>query len=694
MRDIIDLMKRNAKNRKRFSSYLLIFLVVLSSILGFSIQAFSKDNDALSNIDISGPYESTIIYSSDGAVLGTIHAGQKRISVPLSQISPYLIKAVIASEDSDFFNHRGISVKAILRAGIANILHGRIAQGGSTITQQLARTLFLTNKKTVFRKVSEMYYALELEKKYTKEEILEMYLNQVYWGHNTYGADTASQTYFGKHASALTLGESAMLAGILGAPEIYSPYKNFDLAIRRRASVLEKMLRLGMVSKNDVDSANNEKVTLSMAKINKYKFIAPYFTNYVINQLVEKYGRDAVYKGGLRIYTTLSLTAQKYAENAVSTFLTKEGKKFNFSQAALVAIDPKTGSILAMIGGGDVDKSEFNRAVQAKRSPGSSFKPFVYTTALEKRISPGEIVYDSPTVFDVFADKEHPDGKWSPKNFDRKFRGPVTYQYALENSLNIPAIKLLQAVGAENAIDVAKRMGITSKLEPSLSLTLGTNDVSLLEMTSAFGVFANGGVRAEPISIIKVTGKDGKILEESRLVTTRVLDANVAGVMVEMMKGVITSGTGRRANIGRSAAAKTGTSDNFKDAWFVGFIPQIVAGVWVGNDNNSPMKGVAEVAVCPRMWKMFMDSMIKDIPVEDFPKPGDTVNVKICTVSGLLPGEYCPKNKIKWSVFWSGKEPKSFCTLSHGVNVAPEEEETTDENTEETGENDFKEESF
>ena len=609
--------------------------------------------------------ESTIIYSADGIVLGTIHAGEKRISVPASQISPYLIKAVIASEDNDFFNHKGISLRSMIRATIANLSSGKVVQGGSTITQQLARTLFLSTEKTLRRKVNEAYYAIELERRYTKEEILEMYLNQVYWGHNTYGADAAAQMYFGKHASDLTLSESAMMAGLLGAPELYSPYKNFALAASRRDSVIDKMLRLGMINEKEARSAKSEKISITMGKINKYKFNAPYFTNFVINQLVQKYGRDIVYKGGLRAYTTLLMPVQKNAEESINKFASEEGKKYNFSQAALVAIDPNNGYILAMVGGTDFDKSEFNRAAQAKRSPGSSFKPFIYAAAMEKRISPGETLLDAPVTFDVFPTEDHPDGKWRPKNFDKKFNGNVTIQYALEHSLNIPAIKLLQKVGIDNAVNMARRMGIVSELSPTLSLALGTSDVSLLEMTSAFGVFAAGGEKSETLSILKVTDKNGKILEENRPSKTRVIDPDTVAMTVSMMKGVITSGTGVKANIGRPAAAKTGTSDNFKDAWFIGFVPQIVAGVWVGNDNNSPMKGVAEVGVCPRIWKDFMTKTLKNIPVQEFMRPNNAGSVQICVDSGMLKGPYCPAKKIRWGTFWPGKAPKRECA-THG----------------------------
>ncbi len=686
--------KKNNKNQEPLRYGIIAVAVTIAVISGFFVQVSANMPSLLG--DGSGiPFESTMIFSSDGSILGTIHGEENRVTVASNQISPHLIKAVIASEDSDFYNHRGISIKAIARAAFANLLNGRIAQGGSTITQQLARTMYLSTRKTFSRKISEAYLALELERKYTKDEILEMYLNQVYWGHNTYGAQAASQVFFGKHAKELTLGEAAMMAGVLGAPEIFSPYKHFDLAVKKRDIVLGKMRELGMISPAAMDKAMKEKVTLSMGQINKYKFNAPYFTTYVLNSLIDKYGRDIVYKGGLRVHTTLSSTVQRAAEAAVSQFISKEGAKYHFSQAALTAIDPKTGHILAMVGGYNFDKSEYNRVSQSKRSPGSSFKPFIYTAAMEKGISPGEIIKDSPTVFSVFADAQHPDGKWRPMNFDRKFRGNVTVRYALENSLNIPAIKLLQKVGIEDAIAVARKMGIKSDISPTLSMVLGTSDMNLLEMTSAYGTFATSGMRAEPMSIVKVTDRDGKVIEENKPVELQVLEPKIANIMIDMMKGVIKFGTGRHADIGRPCAAKTGTSDNFRDAWFIGYVPQMVAGVWVGNDDNTPMKGVAEVSVCPRIWKMFMTQALKDVVPMDFPPPEGVVNVKINLDNGLLAGAGCPARRTKWGTFWIGKEPTRYSL----PRVAPSSQESGSENTpadskETEDTNDFREETF
>jgi penicillin-binding protein 1A len=357
--------------------------------------------------------------------------------------------------------------------------------------------------------------------------------------------------------------------------------------------------------------------------------IAPYFISYVLQDLIDKYGEEVVYHGGLKVYTTLDTGLQAAAETVMSQFVSGEGKTYHFSQGALVSLDPRTGYIKALVGGANFLESKYNRVTQAERPPGSSFKPFVYTAAVEQGLYPGTVLQDVPTTFQVYPDKDNPDGTWQPQNFDNKFRGPVTMRYALEKSLNIPSIKLLEQVGIQNAINVARKMGIKSPLQPGLSLALGASEVNILEMTSAFGVFANAGIRVEPAAIVKIESRDGITLYEHRIEERRALDENVAAIMVDMMKGVLTRGTGYKGRLDRPAAAKTGTSQEFKDAWFVGFVPQLVTGVWVGNDNNTPMKGIAEVGVCPRIWKAYNQMVLAGQPVIDFPKP-----------EGLSPDDY------------------------------------------------------
>jgi penicillin-binding protein 1A len=411
---------------------------------------------------------------------------------------------------------------------------------------------------------------------------------------------------------------------------------------------------------------------LSTETPNKYKFVAPYFTTYVINRLIDKYGEYTVYNGGLRVYTTLDLNKQRVADEVVKKFLQEEGETYNFSQSALVSLDPRTGYIRAMVGGASFEASEFNRAWQSKRQPGSSFKPFIYTAAMEVGVSPGFVLEDSPATYEVPADEWNPEGKWEPKNFDEKYRGKVTVRQALEKSLNIPSVRLIDKIGVGNAVDVAKRMGIKSPLKRALGLTLGISEVTLIEMVSAYGVFANSGIRVESTPITKIEGPRGQLIYKHTIVEKRALNKNIAAVMVDLMQGVLLRGTGVRGNIDRPAGAKTGTTEEFKDAWFIGYVPQLVTGVWVGNDNNEPMEGVTEVAVTPRMWKAYMSNVLIDEPVIDFPKPEGLVEETICLDSSKLPNKYCPGDRIVKATFWWNDKPTEPCTYHPTTEALPD----------------------
>jgi penicillin-binding protein 1A len=637
------------RKRKTRSSKFLFFLVWLgiAGIVVFFLQIWFQ-LPAIEALNEYIPSESTLVYSADGKVLARFHREENRSVVPLSKISIYLQKAVIAAEDPRFYDHHGLDFWGIIRAAIKNFAYGRVVEGGSTITQQLARNLFLTKKKSLVRKLAEALIALKIEHHYTKEEILELYLNQVYLGHNAYGVESAANLYFGKTAAELDLAEAAMIAGLIRGPELYSPYRNFKGAKIRQVYVLNKMLEENYISEREAKLAAIETLSFSPRNLKSLGEIAPYFITYLLQDLIAKYGEEMVYHGGLRVYTTLDTAMQAKAEEVIQKFVSEEGPKYRFSQAALLSLDPRTGYIKAMVGGVDFAESKFNRATQAKRQPGSAFKPFVYAVAMEQGIPPWTILYDTKTTFKVWPNRWNPDGTWTPKNFDGKYRGPVTLRYALEKSLNIPSIKLLERVGIQNVIDLARRMGINSHLEPGLSLTLGASEVSLLEMTSAFGVFANGGIRVEPTAVVKIENRDGVIIYEHKIQEKRVLDENVAAQVVDLMKGVLTNGTGVRGGIDRPAAAKTGTSQDFKDAWFIGFVPQLVTGVWVGNDDNTPMHGVAEVAVCPRIWKAYNQAVLAREPVLDFPKPiwpkyEPPVEEEVLTVEGE---EVQPEEKL------------------------------------------------
>jgi penicillin-binding protein 1A len=614
------------------------------------------------------PAESTIFYAINGDEIARLHEEENRQIVPLSKISPYLIQCVLVTEDSRFYQHHGIDVSGIFRALFANLRYGRMQQGGSTITQQLARSLFLTRQKTISRKIAEAILALEIEKKYTKEEILALYLNNVYWGHNAYGVESAAKLYFGKPAQDLDLAEAALLTGLLKGPEIYSPYKNLAMAKKKQAYVLSRLVTSQIISPQTAEEAEREVFVFPQSRRAQFGHIAPYFVSYLLKSLTDKYGEKLIYEGGLKVYTTLDLNMQKAAEEIIATFIEKEGKTYNFSQAALVAIDPRTGYIKAMVGGADYSESKFNRVTQARRQPGSAFKPFIYTAAMEQGLSPGTIIIDEEKSWRVPISKWTPLGRWTPQNFDKKYHGAVTLRQALELSLNVPAVKLIEKVGVGKTLNVARRMGITSPLSPVLALALGASEVTLLEMTSAFGVFANSGVLVEPVAIIKITNRQGKELEHYRPIEKKALNPNIAAAMVDIMRGVLTRGTGYKGRITRDAAAKTGTTQDFKDAWFIGFVPQLSTGVWVGNDNNARMKGIAEVAVCPRIWKNFVQLALKDVPVQNFPAVQGMISVRICLDSGQRATEACPANCVKTLTFWKNRAPNESCQIHLKIN--------------------------
>ncbi|OGC36450.1 hypothetical protein A2311_03045 [candidate division WOR-1 bacterium RIFOXYB2_FULL_48_7] len=609
------------RKRRNFTKlFILILLAGIAALAGLTLQILIQ----LPSVDALNTYvpsESTILYTADGKILARFHQEENRQVVPLSKISPYFINAVVATEDPHFYEHHGLDLLGIVRATVKNFAYGRVVEGGSTITQQLAKNLFLTRRKTIARKLAEAILAMQIERRYTKEEILELYLNQVYLGHNCYGIESAANLYFSKHAAELDLAEAAMIAGLIRGPELYSPYRNFKGSKIRQIYVINRMLDHNLAKEEAAKHAAIETLDFSPKNLKRYGELAPYFVTYVLQELIDKYGEDAVYHGGLRVYTTLDSKMQAAAEEVVAKYIDSEGKKYNFSQVGLVSIDPRTGFIRAMVGGKDFFESKFNRVTQAKRPPGSSFKPFVYAAAIEQGIYPGTILDDVATTFRVGVNRWNPFGVWKPNNFDNKFRGQVTMRYALEMSLNIPSIKLLETVGIQNVISLAQRLGIKSKLEPGLSLALGASEVTIMEMTSAFGVLANNGIRIEPTAIKKIEGRDGITLYEHEVKEEQVLDPNVSAITVDMMRGVISRGTGFRANIGRPAAAKTGTSQDYKDAWFIGFVPQLVTGVWVGNDNNRPMRGIAEVAICPRIWRSYNSIVLAGQPMLDFPHP-------------------------------------------------------------------------
>lgn len=570
---------------------------------------------------IGRPASSSQIYDAQGRLITMVHAEENRIPVAITKIPRHLQEAFVAAEDVRFYQHGGVDLKAIGRAIWTNFSEGSVMEGGSTITQQLAKNALLTQDRTLKRKISEAFLALELERRYTKQEILEMYLNQIYFGEGAYGVQSAAILYFGKNVEDLTLGECALLAGLPRRPTEYSPFNSMKLAKERQETVLGQMVKYGFIEAPAADAAVRAPVKLAPRKKSSNSGgSASYFVDYVIQGLIEKYGADTVYKGGLKVYTSLDMDMQRAAEQALSRYLPTmfvDSNGIPQPQGALVAIDPQSGYIRAMVGGRGTD--EFNRAVLAERQPGSAFKPFVYLAALQAGISPDAVVEDRATSF----------GGYVPQNYDGKFRGLVTVRSALEQSLNVIAVRLVNHVGADKAVKLAQDMGISTLVtsgyvnDQTLAMSLGglTRGVTPLEITSAYGTLANRGVRAEPLAVLRVTDRNGVVIEENQPKTRSVVDEKSVSVLVDMMRGVILRGTGVGANIGRPAAGKTGTTNDYQDAWFIGFTPNMVAGVWLGCDNNQSLPRVTGGDLPAAIWRTFMLEGAAKLPAQDFPPP-------------------------------------------------------------------------
>ncbi|MDU6073642.1 MAG: penicillin-binding protein 1A [Veillonella parvula] len=564
---------------------LLFILIVAGGGCGFISATLSNLPD-VSNVR---PSASSQIYDVHGNLITTVHSTENRLPVPLKDVPKDLQNAFVATEDSRFYTHHGIDPIGILRAVWVNIVHSGVSEGGSTITQQLARNAFLSQDRTLKRKISEALLALKIEQHYTKDEILEMYMNQIYFGQGAYGVQSASHVYFGKDASELTLAQAALIAGL---PQSYITQEQADEA--RQAD-------LGLIAKQEQAHEKSN---------------ASYFINYVISQISEKYGDDAIYKDGLKIYTTLDMDAQNAAvaamQNLPNYYTDKNG--LSQPQGAIVAMNPHNGYIVAMVGGRGDDA--FNRATQAERQPGSTMKPFVYLAAIQSGKTPGSIVEDSPVTF----------GNWSPKNYENDYEGNITYRYALQHSRNVAAVKVADEVGMTKVINLAKEMGISTLTDQdyNLSTALGglTHGVTPLDMVQAYGVLANGGIKVQPTAILKIVDRNGQVVEENSIQEKRVIDEKDAAIMTNMLESVINGGTGGNAAIGRPAAGKTGTTDDSKDAWFIGYTPDLVAAVWIGDDyGTETLHGITGGSTPAVMWGQFMANALANTPASDFPVP-------------------------------------------------------------------------
>lgn len=660
--------------RSTLFAFLLVIVAILSTLAGFYV-AVARTLPSLELAgDISSP-ETTRIYddSQSPVLLAELHGLEDRDVLPADQIPQVMRDAVVAVEDERFYLHSGVDFLAILRAFWANIRNREIVQGGSTITQQLIKNAYINDDQTLDRKLREAALAYQLEKRWSKEKILNEYLNIIYFGEGAYGVEAAARTYFGVHATDLTIDQAALLAGLSKAPSAYSPRRDPEAALVRRDLVLNKMYQQDYIASEELQHALSAPLKLA-ATAGEEAVKVPYWIEMVREQLVSRYGSSTVLGGGLRVYTSVDLELQGEAEDAIAGILDEPGDP----SAALVCIDVRTGRLVAMVGGADFATSQFNLATQGKRQPGSAFKPFVLVTALKQGMSP-DTVYDSgPITIDL------PSGSWDVSSTDE---GPLTLAEATSRSSNGVYARLVMDVEADEVAKTAYDMGIVTSVgkeaNPAIALGGLTTGVSPLEMAMAYATLATGGERLSslvtfdqskilfPVAIVRVTDSAGKVLDQNGMERTRILDPGLAAIATSCLQSVITSGTGTAADIGRAAAGKTGTTQNYRDAWFVGYTPELVTAVWVGYPKEQ--KAMTEVhgikvtggSLPARIWAAFMKQALKETPASDFPTPaGDGwVSVAVCNESHLLPTEFCPT--VIEELFRADKQPTESCTL-HG----------------------------
>lgn len=632
--------------------------------------------------------ESSYIYAADGSLITGLHEEQNRDIIAIDQVPPVVQQAVIAIEDARFFEHPGVDFKAIARAFLRNTAEGRVVEGGSTITQQYIKNALITRGRTLRGKIDEAALAWQLEQKYTKDEILALYLNTVYFGQGAYGIETAAQTFFGRHAKDLTVPQAALLAGTIKSPTRYDPYKDPDAAVARRNLVIQKMREQEYLTPAAADAAT--KAPLGVARIKKtVRYPAAYFVEYV-KDLIQRDPRfavlgptladrvNALFKGGLRIYTTIDMRLQKAAEQASKQVLPYKKDPHN----AFVAVDPRTGGILSMVGGRDFfdekdPYAKFNLAVQSRRQPGSSFKTFTLVGALENGI-PLERIYRGGSSIRITLENGE---IWPVHNYESiSFGSRLSLREATIKSVNVVYAQVVKEIGAKKVVEVAQRMGITSPLKPLASIAIGAQEVSPLELASAYSPLANGGYAAPPVAITKITDSRGKVLFEWKYDKKKVLEPQIVALAVDALKDVIAKGTGRREQLGRPAAGKTGTADEYHDAWFAGMTPQIVAVSWVGFPR-------AQIPMYPpytrikvvggswpgQIWKTYMTQALQGVPPVDFPLvASDLVHVRVDVTRNCLPNPYTPPGLIQEQVYIKGTQPKEVCTEpTTGVITAP-----------------------
>lgn len=596
---------------------------VLTGILAGAFFSLTHDLPQINALKQFKPPAVSNVYAADQRIFTRFFI-EKRLPVSLNQIPGLLIDAVITTEDRRFFEHGGIDLKSVSRAILSDVIAGRFKQGGSTLSQQLAKTLFLTSEKSITRKIKEALLTFQIERRYTKNEILELYLNQIYFGSGAYGIQAAAMTYFKKDIRDINLAEAALLAGLPKAPSRYSPLSHPDRAIGRRNMILSQMLSQKKINQDEYHAAIRE--NYQPPEADSISDPAPFFTDYIKDSLAHHFSMDTVYTRGLNIYTTLDLTLQNSGQNSMINHLTQLEKRMTSAgisnphpEAALIAIDIRSGGILSMIGGRNYIKSSFNRAVYARRQPGSAFKPFVYGCAIENGLTQQTSILDAP----LSVSMPGRDNVWSVNNFSGTFSGEMTIRKALALSKNTPAIRLIQMLTPQAVVDFAYRLGISSRLEPNLSLALGTSEVTLIELCAAYGVFANSGIWTEPYGIQKITDADGVLLYKANPLKKAVMSRINAAIVTDMLKAAILEGTGKKAGIiAKEIAGKTGTTNDYKDALFIGFSRDIVIGIWIGNDDATTLGNneTGARAALP-VWIDYMTEFLKGKPYQFFDIP-------------------------------------------------------------------------
>ncbi|MWC31072.1 transglycosylase domain-containing protein [Paenibacillus sp. MMS18-CY102] len=624
----------------------LFIVMIAGSLLYLRVQS----------LPVSSITQTSQMLDLQGNVIDTFHTNQNRSSVPLNQISPFVVQATLAIEDRRFYDHGGFDLKGMARAVVVNVENLSTKQGASTLTQQLARNLYLTHERTWKRKLKEAIYTTQLEMHYSKDEILNMYLNQIYYGHGAYGIEAAAMQYFGKHASELDLAESALLAGIPKGPKYYSPYNNMKNAKDRQLTILDAMATGGSITQAQADAAYAELLPFKPLEESRGDGFAPYFRDYIRSFVVGELGFDErlLTEGGIRIFTTLDPEAQRAAEKAVADGIPSDSEQ----QAALIAIDPRNGYVKAMVGGRDYPNNQYNRVFATTRQPGSSFKPVLYMAALQQNgMTPLTRFKSEPTTF------TYDDGRltYQPHNYNDKYINDfIDMRQAIASSDNIYAVNTIMQVGADNVIAMARKLGIDSTMKPVPSLALGTFPVSPFEMASAFGTFANSGVRVKPIAVLRIEDREGDVLYEAKHESEQVVDAAHAYVITSLMESVFdTGGTGHRvsATINRPVAGKTGTTSS--DAWLVGYTPELATAVWVGYDKGRQLTTTEAHRAAP-IFASFTEGALATVPPKIFPMPEGVVSAYIDPKSGKLAGAGCEDGK-RLETFIAGTQPLETC---------------------------------